>query len=71
MAADMILVMRGLAKLSQAVVETQSSTLRSGAGVAAAVQNVQSAAEQSLSGCYDENSGDVWPAADFFHRGRI
>ncbi|XP_063757788.1 LOW QUALITY PROTEIN: atypical kinase COQ8A, mitochondrial [Eleginops maclovinus] len=49
MAADMILVMRGLAKLSQAVVETQSSTLRSGAGVAAAVQNVQSAAEQSLS----------------------
>ncbi|XP_034060275.1 atypical kinase COQ8A, mitochondrial isoform X2 [Gymnodraco acuticeps] len=49
MAGDMILVMRGLAKLSQAVVETQSSTLRSGAGVAAAVQSVQSAAEQSLS----------------------
>ncbi|XP_075940724.1 atypical kinase COQ8A, mitochondrial-like isoform X1 [Anarhichas minor] len=52
MAGDMMLLMRGLAKLSQAVVETQSSTLRSGAGltgVGAAVQSVQSAAEQSLS----------------------
>ncbi|KAM6906442.1 atypical kinase COQ8A, mitochondrial-like isoform 2-T2 [Lycodopsis pacificus] len=52
MAGDMMLLMRGLAKLSQAVVETQSSSLRSGAGlsgVGAAVQSVQSAAEQSLS----------------------
>ncbi|KAM9339410.1 atypical kinase COQ8A, mitochondrial [Symphorus nematophorus] len=52
MAGDMMLLMRGLAKLSQAVVETQSSTLRNGAGVpgiGAAVQSVQSAAEQGLS----------------------
>ncbi|XP_070843457.1 atypical kinase COQ8A, mitochondrial isoform X1 [Chaetodon trifascialis] len=52
MAGDMMLLMRGLAKLSQAVVETQSSMLRSGAGVqgvGAAVQSVQSAAEQGLS----------------------
>lgn len=47
-----MLLMRGLAKLSQAVVETQSNTLRSGTGipaVGAAVQTVQSAAEQGLS----------------------
>ncbi|XP_074541413.1 atypical kinase COQ8A, mitochondrial-like isoform X2 [Halichoeres trimaculatus] len=52
MAGDMKLLMRGLAKLSQAIVETQSSTLRSGTGVpgvGAAVQSVQSAAEQGLS----------------------
>ncbi|XP_076021377.1 atypical kinase COQ8A, mitochondrial [Genypterus blacodes] len=51
MAGDMMLLMRGLAKLSQAVVETQSSVVRSGAGVevvSAAVQNVQSAAEQGI-----------------------
>ncbi|KAM9704359.1 atypical kinase COQ8A, mitochondrial isoform 1-T2 [Menidia menidia] len=52
MAGDMMLLMRGLAKLSQAVVETQSSTLRSGTavpGLGAAVQGVQVAAEQGLS----------------------
>uniref|UniRef100_A0A8D3C0V6 Atypical kinase COQ8A, mitochondrial n=1 Tax=Scophthalmus maximus TaxID=52904 RepID=A0A8D3C0V6_SCOMX len=51
MAGDMILLMRGLAKLSQAVVETQSSTLRSGTGtlIGAAVQSVQLATEQCLS----------------------
>ncbi|XP_073348718.1 atypical kinase COQ8A, mitochondrial isoform X2 [Pagrus major] len=52
MAGDMMLLMRGLAKLSQAVAETQGSALRSGAGVpivGAAVQGVQSAAEQGLS----------------------
>ncbi|XP_072218284.1 atypical kinase COQ8A, mitochondrial isoform X2 [Leuresthes tenuis] len=52
MASDMMLLMRGLAKLSQAVVETQSNTLRNGTGVpgiGAAVQGVQTAAEQGLS----------------------
>ncbi|XP_034383579.1 atypical kinase COQ8A, mitochondrial isoform X1 [Cyclopterus lumpus] len=52
MAGDMMSLVRGLAKLSKAVVETQGSTLRSGAGlpvVGAAFQSVQSAAEQGLS----------------------
>ncbi|CAG01797.1 unnamed protein product, partial [Tetraodon nigroviridis] len=52
MASDMMLLMRGLAKLSQAVVEMQSSTLRPGSGipgVGAAVESFQSAAEQGLS----------------------
>ncbi|KAM7368071.1 hypothetical protein PAMP_014322 [Pampus punctatissimus] len=52
MAGDMMLLMRGLAKLSQAVIETQTSVLRNGTGapgVGAAVQSVQSAAEQGLS----------------------
>lgn len=35
MAGDMMLLMRGLAKLSQAVVEMQSSTLRTGSGESA------------------------------------
>uniref|UniRef100_A0A8C8E0C0 Atypical kinase COQ8A, mitochondrial n=1 Tax=Oryzias sinensis TaxID=183150 RepID=A0A8C8E0C0_9TELE len=43
MASDMVLLMRGLAKLSQAVVETQTNALRNGTGT------VQAAAEQGLS----------------------
>lgn len=35
MAGDMMSLMRGLAKLSQAVVETQSNTLRTGSGESA------------------------------------
>lgn len=46
MAGDMLLLMRGLAKLSQAVIETQSSALRNGGGVA---QNMQMTAEQGMS----------------------
>lgn len=37
MASDMMLLMRGLAKLSQAVVEMQSSTLRPGSGESAGI----------------------------------
>ncbi|KAL7887834.1 hypothetical protein AOLI_G00028080 [Acnodon oligacanthus] len=46
MAGDMLLLMRGLAKLSQAVIESQSSTLRGGVSVA---QNIQMTAEQGMS----------------------
>lgn len=48
MAGDMMLLMRGLAKLSQAVVETQAGVLRGG-GAQAAVRSAQAAAEQGLS----------------------
>ncbi|CAL8313913.1 unnamed protein product [Lota lota] len=51
MAGDMGLLMRGLAKLSQAVIETQATALRSGtgaAGVEAAAQNLQATAEQGI-----------------------
>ncbi|XP_061668905.1 atypical kinase COQ8A, mitochondrial [Syngnathoides biaculeatus] len=52
MAGDMMMLMRGLAKLSKAVVETHGSGLRGGTGglpgVSAAVQNFQSAAEQGI-----------------------
>ncbi|KAJ8355807.1 hypothetical protein SKAU_G00186010 [Synaphobranchus kaupii] len=49
MAGDMMLVVRGLAKLSQAIVETQASTLRGG-GAQAMVQSAQMTAELGLSG---------------------
>lgn len=47
----MMLLMRGLAKLSQAVVETQTNAIRSGTvpAVGAAMESVQSVAEQGLS----------------------
>ncbi|XP_067097572.1 atypical kinase COQ8A, mitochondrial isoform X1 [Osmerus mordax] len=51
-AGDVMLLMRGLAKLSQAVLETQASTLRAGAGgegLQAAAQSIQMSAEQGLS----------------------
>lgn len=47
MAGDMMLLMRGLAKLSQAVIETQTSMLRNG-GTQAFAQGVQLTAEQSM-----------------------
>ncbi|KAG7232473.1 hypothetical protein INR49_008821 [Caranx melampygus] len=70
MAGDMMLLMRGLAKLSQAVVETQTNAIRSGSGVpvGAAVQSVQSAAEQGLSAAMmkmQELSGQQQPSSDF------
>ncbi|XP_035278648.1 atypical kinase COQ8A, mitochondrial [Anguilla anguilla] len=49
MAGDMMLLMRGLAKLSQAIVETQAGALRSGGGVQAAVRGAQVTAELGLS----------------------
>ncbi|ROL53647.1 Atypical kinase COQ8A, mitochondrial [Anabarilius grahami] len=48
MAGDMLLLMRGLAKLSQAVIETQASSLRIG-GVQAASHSMQMTAEQGMS----------------------
>ncbi|CAB1340334.1 unnamed protein product [Coregonus sp. 'balchen'] len=47
MAGDMMLVMLGLTKLSQAVIETQANTLRIG-GAQAMAQSMQMTAEQSL-----------------------
>lgn len=43
MAGDMLLLMRGLARLSQAVIETQANSLRSGG-----VQTMQMTAEQAM-----------------------
>ncbi|KAM3860987.1 atypical kinase COQ8A, mitochondrial [Diretmus argenteus] len=48
MAGDMALLMRGLAKLSQAVIETQAHTLRSGTGVPGVVAALQTTAEQGI-----------------------
>lgn len=48
MAGDMLLLMRGLAKLSQAVIETQASSLRIG-GVQAVSHSMQMTAEEGMS----------------------
>ncbi|XP_056619893.1 atypical kinase COQ8A, mitochondrial [Triplophysa dalaica] len=48
MAGDMLLLMRGLVRLSQAVIETQTSSLRSG-GVQAMSQSMQMTTEQAMS----------------------
>lgn len=47
MAGDMMLLMRGLAKLSQAVIETQASMLRNG-GAQSFAQGMQMTAEQGM-----------------------
>lgn len=46
MASDMVLLMKGLARLSQAVLETQTSALRNGGAV---TQSMQMTAEQAMS----------------------
>ncbi|XP_073672485.1 atypical kinase COQ8A, mitochondrial [Garra rufa] len=48
MAGDMLLLMRGLAKLSQAVIETQAGSLR-GSGFQVVSQSMQMTAEQGMS----------------------
>ncbi|XP_055041533.2 atypical kinase COQ8A, mitochondrial [Misgurnus anguillicaudatus] len=48
LASDMLLLMRGLAKLSQAMIETQGSSLRFG-GVQTMGQSMQMTAEQAMS----------------------
>ncbi|MGH0170794.1 UNVERIFIED_CONTAM: hypothetical protein FKN15_059864 [Acipenser sinensis] len=52
MATDMILLMRGLAKLSKAIIETQAGNLRHIAGsgeVLAMTRTLQATAEEGLS----------------------
>ncbi|KAG7460934.1 hypothetical protein MATL_G00204160 [Megalops atlanticus] len=72
MAGDMMLLMRGLAKLSQAVMETQAQVLRTGGGQAV-VQGMQMTAEQGLSAAMQkvqeisgqqQNISDLGPDAD-------
>ncbi|KAL2082328.1 hypothetical protein ACEWY4_022146 [Coilia grayii] len=67
MAGDMMLVMRGLAKLSQAVIETQTSLLRSG-GAQAFAQGMQMTAEQGMGvamNSMQEFSGQQQSTSDF------
>lgn len=45
MASDIVLLMKGLAKLSQAVLETQTSALRNGGAM---TQSIQMTAEQAM-----------------------
>lgn len=45
MASDIVLLMKGLAKLSQAVLETQSGVLSGGGAV---TQSIQMTAEQAM-----------------------
>ena len=47
MAGDMMMLVRGLAKLSQAVIETQASMMRNG-GAQAFAQGMQMNAEQGM-----------------------
>ncbi|KAJ8377777.1 hypothetical protein AAFF_G00253930 [Aldrovandia affinis] len=72
MAVDMILLVRGLAKLSQAVMETQANVLRSG-GAQTLAQSAQMTAEQGLStamqkiqefGGQQQNISDFGPDVD-------
>ncbi|XP_066533541.1 atypical kinase COQ8A, mitochondrial [Hoplias malabaricus] len=65
MAGDMLLLMRGLAKLSRAVIETQTTALHSGGSVA---QNMQKTAEQGMSVAMQkiqEFTGQQQNATDF------
>uniref|UniRef100_A0AAY4B5J6 Atypical kinase COQ8A, mitochondrial n=1 Tax=Denticeps clupeoides TaxID=299321 RepID=A0AAY4B5J6_9TELE len=59
MAADVKMLMRGLAKLSQAMVQTQASALRGGGGAQGVAQAMQMTAEQGLSfGGQQQNAQD-------------
>uniref|UniRef100_A0A8C1I546 Atypical kinase COQ8A, mitochondrial n=1 Tax=Cyprinus carpio TaxID=7962 RepID=A0A8C1I546_CYPCA len=67
MAGDMLLLMRGLAKLSQAVIETQAGSLRSG-GFQAVSQSMQMTAEQGMSVAmqkFQEFTGGQQSVSDF------
>ncbi|MBN3314403.1 COQ8A kinase, partial [Atractosteus spatula] len=76
MASDMILLMKGLARLGKAVIETQASNLRGIAaseGPLAAARSMQATAEQGLSatmqkmqefGSQQQNVSDIGPEFD-------
>ncbi|XP_065112246.1 atypical kinase COQ8A, mitochondrial [Paramisgurnus dabryanus] len=67
LASDMLLLMRGLAKLSQAMIETQGSSLRFG-GVQTMGQSMQMTAEQAMSVAMQkvqEFSGKQQSVSDF------